>query len=438
MYRFFVFICLFCGMDLYAQPAYFPPVAGDTWATTDPESLGFCADQIDSLYAYLEATNTDAFLLLEDGRIVLERYFGDFTAASPHAWNSAGKTMTATAIGIAQREGLLALDDSVSDYLGTGWTSCSPAEEEAITIWHLLTQTSGLNDAVADVYCTEPACLECIAPPGERWAYHNGAYTNLIHVLEAASGQTANGFVNQRIEQLTGIGGAYFANGYNRVYASHARNFARFGVLMQAGGDWDGTPVLDDPAYYADMTTPSQAINPAYGYLWWLNGQSSFRLPGLQLDFDGPVAPAAPADVIAAMGKDGQILNVIPSQNRIWVRFGDNPAGASNFVPTQYLNEIWEQLNALECTTAAGETVAAESITLSPNPAAEILRVESPERLRYAGLYSAAGVRVASPFLLHDSHVAELDLSSVGTGIYFLRLTTAAEAVRWRRVVVAR
>ncbi|HNM25241.1 MAG TPA: serine hydrolase, partial [Saprospiraceae bacterium] len=116
---------------LFAQsgPLYFPPKTGNTWSATPPSALGFCPEQIDSLYQFLEANNTKSFLLLKDGKIVLEKYFGAYVQDSIWYWASAGKSLTAFLVGQAQEEGLLDIDDPSADYLGAGWTSCTPAQE---------------------------------------------------------------------------------------------------------------------------------------------------------------------------------------------------------------------------------------------------------------------------------------------------------------------
>ena len=112
-----------------AQTTYFPPNTG-TWETTSPQSLGWCDANIDSLYNYLNQKNTKAFIILKDGKIVLEKYFGNFTQDSIWYWASAGKTLTAFTVGLAQQDGLLKLSDASSKYLGTGWSSLSSAREE--------------------------------------------------------------------------------------------------------------------------------------------------------------------------------------------------------------------------------------------------------------------------------------------------------------------
>ncbi|MCS6818607.1 MAG: beta-lactamase family protein, partial [Chitinophagales bacterium] len=159
-----------------AQNIYFPPISGNTWDTLSTQSLNYCQDKIDELYSYLDSNNTKAFILLKDGKIVLEKYFGSHTQNTPWQWASAGKTITALLVGIAQQEKLLSIHDPTSKYLGAGWTSCSPAQEASITIRHQLTMTSGLDDGVADPYCTLDTCLIYKADAGTRWAYHNAPY----------------------------------------------------------------------------------------------------------------------------------------------------------------------------------------------------------------------------------------------------------------------
>ena len=117
-----------------AQDTYYPPTVGTTWATTDPASLGWCTDELPALLDFLESSNSKAFIVLKDGRIVIEEYFGTFTADSSWYWASAGKSLTAFLVGLAQQQGQLDIDEPSSTYLGEGWTSCTPEQEAAITI----------------------------------------------------------------------------------------------------------------------------------------------------------------------------------------------------------------------------------------------------------------------------------------------------------------
>lgn len=332
----------------FSQSIYFPPSTSNDWETIPPESLGWCTDKIDSLYNFLQEKNSKAFLLLKDGKIVLEKYFGTFTQDSIWYWASAGKTLTALLVGIAQEEGYLSIEDSTSKYLGTGWTSEPPEKERLITVRNQLTMTSGLNDLVADPYCTDPSCLIYKADAGTRWAYHNAPYTLLDEVIKNATGQNFNLYFNSKIRSRIGMNGIWLPSGFNNVYYSNARSMARYGILIQNNAVWNGDTLLHEANYFNSMINTSQQLNKSYGYLWWLAGKESFMLPGTQFVFKGSWAPDAPSDMIAALGKNGQTLNVVPSMRLVLVRMGNAPDSSTD-VSVYLNNQIWKKLNEVIC-----------------------------------------------------------------------------------------
>ena len=180
---------IFVSLHSNSQSLYFPPLTGNSWDTISPASLGWCTNRVDSLYNYLEQQNSKAFIVLKDGKIVLEKYFGSFTQDSLWYWASAGKTITSFLVGRAHEQGYISLKDTSSKYLGVGWTVCTRAQEDSITIRHQVTMTTGLDDGVPDNHCTLPSCLQYLAPVGTRWAYHNAPYTLLEKVITTATGQ---------------------------------------------------------------------------------------------------------------------------------------------------------------------------------------------------------------------------------------------------------
>lgn len=321
---------------------YFPPTTG-SWETATPASLGWNATALGNTYDFLEQKNTKAFIILYNGRIVAEKYFGSFTADSIWYWASAGKTVTATLIGILQQQGLLNLNEPASKYLGVGWTSLAAAQEQQITIRHLLTMTSGLDDGVPDKDCTLPACLQYKAAPGTRWAYHNAPYTLLEKVAEAASGKSYNNYFRENIRDRIGMNGLWVKSGWNNVYFSNPRSMARFGLMMLAGFKWNGVNILDDASYINAMTNTSQNLNLSYGYLTWLNGKASHMLPTLQYVFSGSLAPNAPADMYAALGKNDQKIYVMPSKKLVIIRMGES-AGNVQLAVSSFDNELWGYL----------------------------------------------------------------------------------------------
>ena len=119
---------------------------------------------------------------------------------------------------------------------------------------------------------------------------------------------------------------------------------ARFGLLNLNKGIWDGNKILDDPNYLEAMTNTSQDLNKSYGYLWWLNGKSNFRIPGSEELFSGKLIPDAPDDLIAGLGALDQKLYVVPSKGLVVIRMGDS-AYEEELGPTTFDTDLWKKIN---------------------------------------------------------------------------------------------
>jgi CubicO group peptidase (beta-lactamase class C family) len=338
------FLLTFIYLNVNAQ-MYFPSNQTEDWETISPQILGWETSKIDSLYQFLEANNTKAFILLKDGKIVLEKYFNGQTKDSKWYWASAGKSLTAFMIGIAQQEKYLKISDPTSHYLGKGWTNCPEDKEKKITILDQLIMTTGLAVNPQSASCTEKECLQYKTDAGKQWAYHTAPYTLLDQVIENATENSLNQYIQDNLNITTGIEGQFVKIKENNVFISTARSMARFGLLILNKGSWNGEQILNDSTYFNEMTHSSQNLNPSYGYLWWLNGKSKFMLPNTQMIFDGPLFPDAPIDLISALGKNGQFINVIPSQNMVWIRMGNAPDDSPISFPLN--NKIWKYIDAL-------------------------------------------------------------------------------------------
>lgn len=410
--HFFILVALLVSPIVSAQ-LYFPPNNTTIWETTDPETLNWCSNRIDDLYTYLEAENTKAFILLIDGKIVLEEYFNGHDANTNWYWASAGKTLTAYAVGIAQQENLLDITDPTSDFLGTGWTVTTPSQEAAITVRNQLTMTSGLDDGVVDNTCTDPTCLAYLQDPNTRWAYHNAPYTLLTEVVASAANQDYNAYVTEKIKDPIGMDGAFIPVAFNRVYFSTPRSMARFGLLNLAEGVWNGQEIINS-IYFEEMTTTSQNLNESYGYLWWLNGKDSFMLPQTQMVFNGSISPNAPDDMYAALGANSQIINVIPSLNMVWIRMGEDPNNTN--VALEMNDEIWTFINEFECNPLSAASKAFQNINAYPNPSGEMLYLNTPFPITYE-IYNLQG-----QLLKAGSYSKGIEVSKLYTGAYFLKL----------------
>jgi hypothetical protein len=264
--------------------------------------------------------------------------------------------------------------------------------------------------------------------------------------MHAATGLSLNQFFQTRIAVKTGMTGLFFRSGYNNVFASTARSMARFGLLILNRGVWNTTPVLGDTAYFRAMTNTSQMLNPSYGYLWWLNGKSSFMLPQTQLVFPGPLNPAAPPDMIAALGKNGQFINVVPGMDLVFVRMGDAPD--DSMVPFQLNEEIWKRLNRVFGAMAVGrEEELADRVKPGlnawPNPcnAASGIRYTIPEfgrvRVSVTDLLGREVAVLFDGYRWPGEYTTRWDAGGAASGVYLCRLA-AGSTHATQKIILAR
>lgn len=320
---------------------YFP--SGNEWDTRSVSGLGWNVSAVQPLKDFLIQKNTRSFMILVNGRIVMEEYFNGHTPTTTWQWNSAGKTLVSATTGIAQQEGLLNINNKVSDYIGTGWSSEPAEKENLITLKHLLSMTSGLNDESNLVIKPN---LTYLADAGTRWSYSN-VFQVLMDVVSAADDQYFETYFNGKLKDKIGMDGYWDRGLIFTIYNSTTRSMARFGLLALNNGKWDSEQIVD-ASYFTTSTSSSQTINPSYGYLWWLNGKTSFMLPGSQDVYNGTLVPNAPSDMFAAMGAADQRIYIVPGKKMVVVRMGDasdpqNP----NFALSGFDNALWEKINAL-------------------------------------------------------------------------------------------
>jgi hypothetical protein len=159
-------------------------------------------------------------------------------------------------------------------------------------------------------------------------------------------------------------------------------------------------------------------------------------LPQSQIVFPGSLAPDAPRDMIAALGKNGQIINVVPSQNLVVVRMGEAP-DTSFFVPNVFNNQIWQRLNRIICnqTSVAGSSATPASFTLMQNypnpfnPSAKVSFVIGHSSFVSLKVFDVLGREVAAlanEQLVPGTHERTFDASGLSSGVYLYRLTAGA------------
>ncbi len=152
-------------------------------------------------------------LVAKNGNVIFGKSYGmadlewNVPNSSTTRFNIASMTKQFTAASILALEdrGKLKTDDLVKKYLPD-----APASWDKITIYHLLTHTSGISDDAAQYEPGPPEKLlfrdvPLKSQPGEQWAYTNLGYIVLGYLLEKVTGQTYEEFVQQSIFKSLGM-----------------------------------------------------------------------------------------------------------------------------------------------------------------------------------------------------------------------------------------
>jgi CubicO group peptidase (beta-lactamase class C family) len=280
------------------------------------------------------------------GRIVIEHH-ADGDASHRQEVASCQKSVVALLVGVAVERSLLSLDDPATEHLGPGWSAAGAEPEGLVTIRHLLSMTSGLDTQ-----------LRAVAPPGEVWSYNTNAYHKLQPVLEAVAGASLDAISDEWLWRPIGATSSawYERRGAGALSRDEegtplwglimgARDMARVGLLVERAGTFGAARVLDR-GFLDEALRSSSTSNPSYGYLWWLNGQDGFRLGPAGSLQPGPLIPAAPSDLVAALGKDDQKIYVSRSEQIVLVRQGDSAGPRSLETLSSFDNELWSRVMA--------------------------------------------------------------------------------------------
>jgi len=285
--------------------------------------------------------DTRAIVVVQDGKILAERYAPGFDRRTPLLGWSATKSIMATLIGILVDDGVLDLDAPAPV---PEWQAKDDPRSK-ITLRHLLTMTSGLNfsedyvpgsDSIKMLFeAGDMSAMASTSPlkkdPGTSWSYSSGTTNILSGIVFRSTGATLENmtqFAQKRLFQPLGMTSALIAPDESGVlvgssygYAT-ARDWARFGMLYLNGGRAGKRQLLSRNWVNFALAPTTAAPRPVYGAHIWLNaaetsGESRRMLKDL------------PSDMFMAMGHNYQIVAAIPSHNAVIVRLGWTPEGKS-------------------------------------------------------------------------------------------------------------
>ncbi|MFZ4517861.1 MAG: serine hydrolase domain-containing protein [Microthrixaceae bacterium] len=298
--------------------------------TGDPAALAALLDPAFAVDTTPELGRSLAFVAVQGGRVVAERYGPSVGPDTPLISWSTAKSFTQAALGILALDGRFDPDEP---FRTPEWAGDDP--RAAITGTDLLRMRSGLHFVEDYVDDTVSDCLEMLwgsgaddvagyaasrpleHPAGAHFSYSSGTTNILARRLSDEFGPGPDGvgaFLRTRLFEPLGMhsaeprydaAGTWVGSSY--LYAT-ARDFARFGLLYLRDGVWDDRRLL--PEGWVDRARTPRSEDPEDGWLygehWWVRGDD--------------------LGTFWANGYEGQMIAVVPALDLVVVRLGKSPS----------------------------------------------------------------------------------------------------------------
>jgi CubicO group peptidase (beta-lactamase class C family) len=334
---------------------------------TAPEAVGLPPGAVLGLIegAAEQKLELHSLMVLRHGKVAAEGWWEPYKPPYRHLLYSLSKSFTSSAVGFAVAEGLIRLDDDVLDFFPEHAPPDPSPNLMAMTIWHLLTMTTGQDED--DVLGTvrsglpwEKAFLARPVPnePGSKFFYNSVATYMLSSIVHRTSGVDLMQYLKPRlldplcIEEATTTRSpeGVVCGGWGMSIATES--IAKFGQLYLQKGVWNGEQLL--PKGWAEEATRKQVENgvdpdsdwdQGYGFQFWRSRFGAFRGDGMYGQF---CVVDAPKDLVVAITANSEVLQ--PILNLVWkmVEELEKPG-------TRTQAEMEEKLSSLVIAGPAGE-----------------------------------------------------------------------------------
>jgi CubicO group peptidase (beta-lactamase class C family) len=266
-------------------------------------------------------------------QIVHEQYRQAGDEAERWRLASGTKSFSGVLAAAAALDGLLSLDEPVADTL-TEWRA---DERRSITIRQLLSLTSGIDTPAPGRggRATPEATVarRALHPPGTHFGYGQAPFQIFAALMaRKLQGETPEAYLHRRVLAPLGVtlefkpmllggrGGTDWGGGG----AMAARDWARFGEFVRAGGRWQGQPLVDAAVLAQNFSGSS--THAGYGLTWWLKPPPGAAVPmeGTTQNatdfFHGGATGLPVAQVWMAAGAGQQRLVIVPERQLVAVR----------------------------------------------------------------------------------------------------------------------
>ena len=278
---------------------------------------------------YFEKHGTVAYLIIQNGELLFEQYWDDYSYMSRSNSFSMAKSIVSLAIGSAIDDGyIFDTNQPVSDF----FPKYKGYFGKTLTIRHLLTMSGGFDFKESYSSLFSPTTelyygndldkitfgMKEIETPGVNFIYQSGVTQLLAAIVEKATGENISSYVSRKLwtpiqAEENALWSLDHKDGKEKAYCcfnSNARDFARFGQLILNRGQWNGEQVVSEQ-YINEATTADSSLiykdykitNRHYGYQFWVLEKNGMKIPYMR-------------------GMLGQYVFSIPEKNAVVVRLG--------------------------------------------------------------------------------------------------------------------
>lgn len=232
--------------------------------------------KLDRLVDEADRSASASLVVLQDGHLVVERYFGNHPASVE--LRSVTKSVAGLAIGILVGDGRIrGLDEPLSTWFPE-WVD---GLRSRVTLRHVLEHTSGIEHEIGDdALAKEPDSIayvraaRVLEEPGTTFSYNNNAVQLLSAVVRAASGEDIDRFVDERVFRPLGIRAFQWARdpaGTPYAYTGlsmGAVDLASVGQLLLDNGKWRGRTLVPQAWIQAATQHAPMRVTKTYGLLF--------------------------------------------------------------------------------------------------------------------------------------------------------------------------
>lgn len=351
-----------------------------------PESLGISSQAILNFIEAAEKERKDelhSFVLLRHGQIAAQGWWNPYNTDSPHMLFSLSKSFTSTAIGIAQAEGLLNINDRVTSFFPDETPGEISNNLRAMRIRDLLAMNTGHNDDATDRMTKDTIswvkaflALPVEHKPGTHFVYNSAATYMLSAIIQKTSGKTLLDYLTPRLFEPLNIQHPAWETSPAGINIGgwglkvRTTDIARLGQLYLQKGMWQGKQLI--PAAWVEEATTKQSSNGSnpesdweqgYGYQFWRCRHDLYRGDGAfgQYCIVFPKQDAVLA-ITSGTSDMGAIMNLV--WDHLLPALGDKPVEENVKAYTALQNK----LKSLSLTVIKGKAIAAQAKNISKLP----------------------------------------------------------------------